>query len=152
MAISAPNRPNIPIYVSCYAEGEVTNHIMRARTKTEEKKPTEGLESPKKINSVRYPFYFAEKNYSKKSLEGKFQNKLQTAVSMAKSTVKTDTGKILNRIFISEPIFLTERRTRKKPAINTSHEINPNFRHCLRGLDGKYGPCDEILRDILKGK
>ena len=26
------------------------------------------------------------------------------------------------------------------------------YRHCLRGLDGKYGGWDEILRDILNGK
>ena len=34
----------------------------------------------------------------------------------------------------------------------TSGEIQPKNRHCLRGLDGKYGRWDEILRDILNGK
>ena len=34
----------------------------------------------------------------------------------------------------------------------TSGEIQPKNRHCLRGLDGKYGRWDEILRDILIGK
>ena len=36
------------------------------------------------------------------------------------------------------------------PAV--SAEITPKNRHCLRGLDGKYGKWDEILRDILNGK
>ena len=34
----------------------------------------------------------------------------------------------------------------------TSGEIQPKNRHCLRGLDGKCGCWDEILRDILIGK
>ena len=66
--------------------------------------------------------------------------------------MKTDTGKIINRKFISGPLFQTERRTKKESKVNTSGEINPKNRHCLRGLDGKYGRGDEILRDILNGK
>ena len=61
------------------ADGDITNHIMMARTKLEEKHLNDGPKSPKKKYSVRYPFYFVEKNYNKKSLEGKFQNKIQTA-------------------------------------------------------------------------
>ena len=34
----------------------------------------------------------------------------------------------------------------------TNAEITPKNRHYLRGLDGKYGRWDEILRDILNGK
>ena len=66
--------------------------------------------------------------------------------------MKTDTGKIINRKFISGPLFQTERRTKKESKVNTSGEINPKNRHCLRGLDGKYGRWDEILRDILNRK
>ena len=36
------------------------------------------------------------------------------------------------------------------PAV--SAEITQKNSHCLRGLDGKYGKWDEILRDILNGK
>ena len=36
--------------------------------------------------------------------------------------------------------------------MNTTGDINPENRHCLRGLDGNYGCWDEILRDILNGK
>ena len=78
------------------ADGDITNHIVMARTKTEEKHLADGPKSPKKKNSVRYPFHFVEKNYNKKSLEGKFQNKIQTAISGTESTIKTDTGKIIN--------------------------------------------------------
>ena len=108
MNISAPSRPKIPIYVGRDADGEITNHIIMARNKTEEGQLNEGPKSPKKKNSVRYPFYFVEKNYNKTSLEGRFQKKIQKAISGTESTVKTDTGKIINRKFISGPLFQTE--------------------------------------------
>ena len=112
-SISAPIRPKIPIYVGRDADGEITNHIVMARTKTEEKQQSEGPKSPKKKNSVRYPFKFVEKNYNKKSLEGKFQNKIQTAISETESTVKADTGKIISGKFISGPLFQPEKKTRR---------------------------------------
>ena len=61
MTISAPDRPKIPIYVGHDAEGEITNHILMAKTKTEEKQSGENTKTPKKKNSVRYPFSFVEK-------------------------------------------------------------------------------------------
>ena len=66
--------------------------------------------------------------------------------------MKTDTGNIISRKFISGPLFQTERKTRREPTPRTSGEIQPKNRHCLRGLDGKYGRWDEILRGILNGK
>ena len=75
LTVSAPNRQKIPIYVGRDADGDITNHILMARTKTEEKHLAERPKSPKKKNSVRYSFYFVEKNHNKKSLEGKFQKK-----------------------------------------------------------------------------
>ena len=152
LSISAPIRPKIPIYVGQDGEGELTNHIIMARNKTEEKRLAEGPKSPKKKSSVSYPFKFREKNHNKKSLEGKFQKKIQTAISGTENTVKTDTGKTISRKFISGPLFQNERKTRREPAPMTSGEILPKNRHCLRGLDGKYGRWDEILRDIQNGK
>ena len=35
MTISAPTRPKIPIYVDRDAEGEITNHMLMARTKSD---------------------------------------------------------------------------------------------------------------------
>ena len=147
MSISAPNKPKIPIYVGRDADGEITNHIIMAKTKAEEKQANEGPKSPKKKNSVSYPFKFVEKNHNKKSLEGRFQKKIQTAIDGTENTVKTDTGKIIHRKFISGPLFQTEKKNVRDTAL-TNAEITPKNRHCLRGLDGKYGRWDEILRDI----
>ena len=92
MNMSAPSRTKIPIFVGRDADGEITNTIIMARNKTEEKQLNEGPKSPKKKNSARYPFCFVEKNYNKKSLEGRFQRKIQKAISGTEGTVKTDTG------------------------------------------------------------
>ena len=116
------------------------------------KKLSRGAEVTEKKNSISDSFKFREKNHNKKSLEGKFQKKTQTAISGTENTVKTDTGKIISRKFISGPLFQTERKTRREPIPRTSGEIQPKNRHCLRGLDGKYGRWGEILRDILNGK
>ena len=151
LSISAPIRPKIPIYVGRDGEGEITNHIIMARNKTEEKNLAEGPKSLKKTNSVIYPFKLWEKNHNKKSLEGKFQKKKQTAISGTENTVKTNTGKIISRKFISGQLFQTERKTRREPTPMTSGEIQPKNRHCLRVLDWKYGRWDEILREILNG-
>ena len=83
--VSAPDRPKIPIFVGRDAEGEITNHIIMAKTKNEEKQMGEYQKSPKMKNSVRYPFSFVEKNYKKKSLEARFQNKIQTVISGTES-------------------------------------------------------------------
>ena len=56
MTISATNRTKIPIYVGRDADGEFTNHIIMAKTKTEERHQNESQKSPKKKNSVRYTF------------------------------------------------------------------------------------------------
>ena len=49
---SASNKPKIPIYVGRDADGDITNHIVMARTKTEEKHLADGPKSPKKKNST----------------------------------------------------------------------------------------------------
>ena len=152
LSISAPNCPKIPVYVGRDADGEITNHMVIARTKTEERQLAAETESPKKRNSVRYSFEFLEKRYYRKSLEGRFQSKIQTAISGTENTVKTDTGRIIHRKLISGPLFQSEKRHRRESAPTVFAEIPPKNRHCLRGLDGKYGKWDEILRDILNGK
>ena len=70
-----------------------------ARTKAEGKQATECPKSPKEKHSVSYPFQFVEKNHNKKSLERKFENKIQTAISGTESTVKTDTGKKRSKLY-----------------------------------------------------
>ena len=58
LSISAPNRPKIPINVGRDADGEITNHMVMARKKTEERQLAAETKSPKKRNSVTYPFSF----------------------------------------------------------------------------------------------
>ena len=74
LSVSAEKKPKIPIYVSRNEEGDVTNCLVMAKTKTEEK----AVDKPKKKNSVSdHPFNFVEKNHNRKSLEGRFQKKEQ---------------------------------------------------------------------------
>ena len=106
------------------ADGEITNHMVMAKTKTEEKQANEGPRSPKKKNLVSYPFKFVEKNHNKKSLEGRVQNKIQTAIDGTEKSVNTNTGKIKHQKFISGPLFQTEKKNRKDTAIKNA-EITP---------------------------
>ena len=71
LSISAPTRPKVLIYAGRDADGEITDNIVMARTKAEEKQAIEGVKSPKKKSSVSYPFKTVEKNHNKKSLEKK---------------------------------------------------------------------------------
>ena len=90
-----------------------------------------------------------KKNLNKKSLEGRFQKHLQTAVKGTEHTVTTDTGKIIHRKFISDPIIFQKER---KTAPKIGDTITSKNRHCLRGVDGKYIQWNEILRDVLNGQ
>ena len=101
--------------------------------------------SPKTKRLVsKNPFKFFEKNHNKKSLEGRFQRKLPTAVSATEHTV---TGQTIHRKFSSDPfIFHKERKTERAPKIGDT--ITPKNRHCLRGVDGKYIQWNEVLRDV----
>ena len=65
MNISAPSRPKKPIDVGRDADGEITNYIIMARIKTEEKQLNEWPMSSKKKNLVRYFFYFVERIITK---------------------------------------------------------------------------------------
>ena len=59
LSVSAEEKPKIPIYVSRNEEGDVTNHLVMAKTKAEEKAVDK---QPKKKNSVsEFPFKFVEK-------------------------------------------------------------------------------------------
>ena len=58
MTVSAPDRPKIPIYVGRDAEGEITNHIIMAKTKNEEKQTGEKIKSTKKNIRLDILFHF----------------------------------------------------------------------------------------------
>ena len=75
MSISANSRPKIPIYVTRNGDGEVSNHIVMARTKAEEKAQAE--KSPKRnIRLVTILLNSSKKNNNKNSLEDRFQKHL----------------------------------------------------------------------------
>ena len=57
MTISAPQRPKFSIYVGPDAEGEITNHIIMAKTRNEEKQTGENIKSPKKKIRLDIPFH-----------------------------------------------------------------------------------------------
>ena len=107
--------------------------------------------SPKKKSSVSvYSFKFFEKK-QKKSLEGRFQKKMESAVSGTELTVSTETGKTIHRnVILDLIIFQKERNTESSPKIGDT--ITPKNWHCLRGVDGKYIQWNEILKDVLNGK
>ena len=72
------------------------------------------MDKPKKKNSVsEYPFKFVEKNHKRKSLEGRFQKKIQTAVSGTDLTVTTESGKLIHRKHISGSIVFQTEKKRK---------------------------------------
>ena len=151
LSILEPNKLKIPIKVGRDTEGEITNHMVMARTKIKERQLASETKSPKKKIPVRYPFNFVEKRHIRKSLEGRFQSKIQTALSGTENTVKTDTGNVIHRKLISGPLFQNNKRHRKETLPAVSAKITPK-NCCLKGLDGKNGKWDEILRDILNGK
>ena len=133
LPVSAEEKPKISTYVSRDEEGDVTNYLVKAKTKAKEKAVNK---LPKKKNWVsKFPSKLVEKHYNRKSLEGKFQKKIQTAVSGTELTVTTESGKVIHRKHISEPIlFQTEKKEERAPQIGD--KITPKNRHCLRGVDG----------------
>ena len=127
-------------------EGDVTNYLVMAKTKTEEN----AADKPKmEISVSEYPFKFVAKNFNKKSLEGKFQKKIQTAVSGLEHTVAAESGKLLHRKHISGPIvfrIVFRRRNGIRKSGTRSHQ-----KSTLPPRPGKYNQWNEILRDILNG-
>ena len=120
----------------------MTNYLVMAKTKAEEKAVDK---QPKKKSSVsEFPFKFVEKNYNRKSLEGKFQTKIQTAISGTEHTVTTDCGKVIHRKHIPGPlVFQTEKKKERAPQIGD--KITPKNRHCVRGVDGNHIQWNEIF-------
>ena len=150
LCVLAESRPKVPIYVADNSDGEVSNYLVMARTKSDEKAMTQ--KSPKKKCSVsKYPFKFFENNHNTKSLDGKFQRKLQTAKSRTEHTVTTETGKNNTPKIYFGPDYISERKkTERAPKMGDT--ITPKDRHCLKGVEGKYIQWNEILRDALNGK
>ena len=56
------------------------------------------------MDKFKYPFKFNEMNYNKLSLDSKFKNKIQTAMSGTEDAVTTNKNKIVHRKLISNPL------------------------------------------------
>ena len=150
LSILAPNQSKIPIYVGKDAEGKITNHMAMACTESEERQLASETKSPTKI-PIRYPFNVVEKRHNRKSLEGRFQAKLQTSKGGTKNTVKTDMGKSIHRKQISGPMFQSEKRLQRDTGpqgLSRSNTEEPPLSEWTRWQRRKVG----ILRDILNGK
>ena len=134
------------------AEGEINNHMLIARTKTEEKHLTERPSFRKRKIRLDILLTLLRKTKTKTIWKKISKLKIQTAISGIEYTVETNPGIIVIRKFISEPLFQTEKKAGREPTINKSGRTGPKNRHCLRGLDGKYIRWDEIVVDIIRGK
>ena len=56
-----------------------------------------------------YTIKYSEENHNKKSLEGRFQRKLQTAVSGTEYTVTTETGKTIHRSLLWTQLYFRKK-------------------------------------------
>ena len=63
------------------ANGEISKHMITARTNSDEKQLASDLNFPKMIVPVRYPFHFNEKYHDRNSLESWLHAEIQTAFS-----------------------------------------------------------------------
>ena len=103
IAISVQHKPKVPIFRGRDADGEMTNHMVMARTNVEDRQ-NEGSES--KLNNFSLIFFsVCRKEHNKKSPEERFQNQIQTAIGGTQNSVKPDLGNLIRRVFISGPLF-----------------------------------------------
>ena len=88
---------------------------------------------PKKKRQKRYrernlrivstSLYLLKKNHNKKSLEGRFQAKIQNAVSGPESIVTTEHGKLIHRKHVSGPfVFQNEKKKERAPQIGDTEK------------------------------
>ena len=95
---------DLSVYITPNSAGEITDHLVMSKKETVEPKFRRGMtfSQTKKLtrsvsmNKFEYLFTFYEKNFKKGSLESKFKNKFQTAVSGTKHTITTDKNKIVH--------------------------------------------------------
>ena len=107
------NSKDLSAYITRNSAGEITDHLVMSKKKTNDPKYRRGMtftQKQKPSNTVskgkntNYPFTFFEKTHTKCSLGSKFKNKPLIAVSGTKHTILTDKNKILHRKLISIPI------------------------------------------------
>ena len=121
------NSKDLSVYITRNSAGEITDHLVMSKKKTNDPKYRRGMtftQKQKPSNTVNkekntnYPFTFFGKTHTKCSLGSKFKNKPLIAVSGTKHTVTTDKNKILHRKLMSNPIPFQATTTPTK-GINT---------------------------------
>ena len=107
------NSKDLSVYITRNSAGEITDHLVMSKKKTNDPKYRRGMtftqkwkpsNTVSKEKNTNYPFTFFKKTHTKCSLGSKFKNKPLIAVSGTKHTVTTDKNKILHRKLISNPI------------------------------------------------
>ena len=121
------NSKDLSVYITRNSAGEMTDHLVMSKKKTNDPKYRRGMtftQKQKPSNTVskgkntNYPFTFFERTNTKCSLGSKFKNKHLIAVSGTKHTVTTDKNKMLHRKLIYNPIPFQATTTPTK-RINT---------------------------------
>ena len=84
------------------------------------------------MNKFEYPFKFYEKNYKKRSLDSKFKNKMQTAISGTDHTVTTNKNEVIHRKLISNPLPFQQTINAPAKRITTRQNEQP---FCSKTLD-----------------
>ena len=116
---------DLSVYITRNSTGQITDHLVMSKKKIAEPRYKRGMtfsQIKKPISAVskfEYPFKFYEKNYKKGSMESKFKNKIQIAVSGTRHTVTTDKNKVINRKLISNPLPFQQTTTTPAKKINT---------------------------------
>ena len=103
----------------------------------ETKKPTGSVS----INKFEYLFKFYEKNHKKRSLDKKFENKIQTAVSGTDHTITTSKNKIINRKLISNPLPFQQTITAPTKWVTTRQNDQPSCSKTLDATTSGGNPC-----------
>ena len=113
--------------------------LRRGMTFSQTKKPPINTVSTNKFN---YSFKFYEKT-PKSSLDSRFKNKIQTAVSGTKHTVTADNNKIIHRKLISNPLLFQQTTTTPIRRIHTRQNTadQPTCSKTLDKLETNGTPC-----------
>ena len=108
-------------------------------TFSQTKKPTSSVST----NIFEYPFKFHEQKHKKRSMESKFKNKIQTAVSGTKHTVTKDKNKTMHRKLISNPFPFQQASTTPAKRINTRQNAadQPTCSKTLDIVNNGGAPC-----------
>ena len=133
---------DLSVYITRNTAGEITDHLVMSKKKTVEPKFRRVLtfsqrEKPTKTvstNKFNYLFKFYKTNFSKNSLDSKFQNKIQTAVSVTEYTATIDKNRIIHRKLTPNPLPFQQTATAPTKRINTRQNTTDQP-SCSKTLD-----------------